>query len=61
MGEIGKWVLGGVISLVAVIALFFSAKAHDDAIYYTGLAIFIACVLFVMYLIKRGFDEAEGA
>jgi UDP-N-acetylmuramyl pentapeptide phosphotransferase/UDP-N-acetylglucosamine-1-phosphate transferase len=59
MGSVGKWILGAVVSLVAVIALFFAAKAHDNAIYYTGLGIFIACVLFVMYQVKLAFDEAE--
>ncbi len=58
MGDVGKWIFGGVVSLVAVLALFFAAKATDTAIYYTGLAIFIACVLFVMYQIKRAFDQA---
>lgn len=61
MGSIGKWILGGVVSLVAVIALFFAAKAHDNAIYFSGLGIFVACVLFVLYQVKLAFDEAENS
>ena len=58
MGDVGKWIMGGVVSLLAVLALFFAAKAQDTAIYYTGLTVFVACVLFVMYQIKRAFDQA---
>jgi hypothetical protein len=53
--------VGGVVSLVAIVALFMSAKAHDQAIYYSGLAIFVACVLFVFLQIKRAYDKADGA
>ena len=60
MGSIGQWVLGGVISILAIIALFFAAHAKDAAIHYTGLLIFVACVLFVMYQIKSAFDSQEG-
>lgn len=59
MGSVAKWIVGGLVSLVAIVALFMSAKAHDQVMYYTGLAVFIACVLYVFFQIKRAFDQAD--
>lgn len=59
MDSTRSWILGGCVGVLGVIALYVAANAHDTAVYYIGLAVFVVCVLFDFYLIKRTFDRAE--
>lgn len=59
MQAIGNWISGGIALLLGLLALFVSARAHDDYIYSVGLIVAIACALFVMNMVKQAFDEAE--
>ena len=53
MSTIGVWVIGALACLIAIGALFVASGAGSGALYLGGLAVFAACVLFVMWLIKR--------
>lgn len=59
MQAIGNWISGGVALLLGLLALFISARAQDDYIYSIGLIVAVACALFVMNMIKQGYDEVE--
>ena len=58
----GKWIWGGMVALFGIIGLFVSARAGEEeaVAYYGGLAFFIFAVLFVLVLIKKGFDHREA-
>jgi hypothetical protein len=51
--DLGPWVLGGVMALLALLGLGLASRAHDDLLYGTGLGLFVVCVLFIFYLIHR--------
>jgi membrane protein YdbS with pleckstrin-like domain len=53
MGNIGGWILGGLIAAVGLIALFMAAHADDGLMYYVGLIVFVFAVLFNFGLIHR--------
>ena len=59
MGPIGKTVISALVGILGIIALYFAARAHDGGIYYGGLVIFVTCVMFIFYQIKRHMDEVE--
>ncbi len=61
MEGMGKWIAGAVIGLIGVLGLFLAAHAHDDALYYAGLAVFVLAVLIIGAMVKRNFDMQEGA
>jgi hypothetical protein len=61
MGTTGKFVLGGIVGLLGILALFIAAAAHSGPLYVAGLIFFSGCFIFIMYLINRAFhDEGNG-
>ena len=52
-GDVGPWVLGGVMALLALLGLGLASRAEDDVLYGTGLGLFVFGVLFIFYLIHR--------
>jgi hypothetical protein len=59
MAGTGKWIVGGILSLLGLIGLFLAANAKDDGIYLFGLALAAFAVLYVFGAIKKGFDSIE--
>ena len=59
MAGTGKWIVGGVVSLLGLIGLFLAANAKDDGIYLFGLILALFAVLYVFASIKRAFDSVE--
>jgi hypothetical protein len=53
MGAIEKFVLGGVIGLFAIIALFAAARHGEGGSYWGGLAVFVFMVGLIFYQITR--------
>ena len=49
----GGFVLGGVMGALALLGLFLAAGARDDVFYFTGLGLFVFCVLFIFVMIHR--------
>ena len=58
----GTWIWGGLVALFGIIGLFVSARAgaEEAVAYYGGLAFFIFAVLFILLLMKKGFDHREA-
>lgn len=57
--EEARWALGGLVTVIVVLALF-AARGGGDA-YYLGLIVAGAALAYLFWLIKASFDEAEGA
>lgn len=57
MPNVGRWVVGFMVALIGVFALFISSRAEDLMMYYTGIVFFIASVLFNFLQIKQSYDE----
>lgn len=51
--DVGTWILGGVMAVVALLGLGLASGAADDVIYGTGLGLFAFGVLFIFFLIHR--------
>ena len=52
-GDLGPWVLGGVMALLALFGLGLASRAEDDVFYGTGLGLFVFCLLFIFYPLHR--------
>ena len=52
-GDVGPWVLGGVMAFLALLGLGLASRAEDDVFYGTGLGLFVFGVLFIFVLIHR--------
>ena len=52
-GDVGAWILGGVMALLALVGLGLASHAADDVFYGTGLGLFVFGVLFNFFLIHR--------
>ena len=57
MANTGKWVVGGVVSLLGVIGLFLAANAKDNGIYLFGFAIAAFAIFYVFAAIKQSYDR----
>jgi hypothetical protein len=60
MAGIGKWVMGGLVGLLGLLALFLAANAKDGAMYLFGMAVAVFAVLFIFGLIRGAFESADG-
>ena len=52
-GNVGPWILGGLMALLAMFGLGLASRAQDDVFYGTGLGLFAFGVLFIFFLIHR--------
>lgn len=59
MAGTGKWIVGGIVSLLGLAGLFLAANAKDNGIYLFGLAVAAFAVFYVFAAIKNAFDSAE--
>lgn len=50
------WLRGGIVAIVAVLALFYAAQAHEGFGRYFAMLIFVLAVLLLFRLIARAFD-----
>ena len=57
MANTGKWIVGGVVSLLGVIGLFLAANAKDNGIYLFGFAIAAFAIFYVFAAIKQSYDR----
>lgn len=51
MKDIEKFVLGGVLGLFAIVALFVAARHGEGASYWGGLVFFAVCIGLIFYQI----------
>jgi hypothetical protein len=59
MGNAGTWIWSGLVALMGLAGLFVAARGEHGVPYWGGLVFFVFAVLFIFYMIKRGFDHAE--
>jgi hypothetical protein len=52
--------LGGIVAITALFALSVASRAHSDGGYYAGLLYAGFAVLFIMGMIRRGYDKLES-
>ncbi|OAB57133.1 hypothetical protein AY599_09240 [Leptolyngbya valderiana BDU 20041] len=53
-----RFVIGALVGLLGLLGLFLAAGSHDG-LYQAGLIFALFCVLFIFWLIKRSYDEAD--
>ncbi|SME92190.1 hypothetical protein SAMN06265365_101480 [Tistlia consotensis] len=62
MDVVARYIIGALIGLIGLLGLFMASRAESgDGIYAAGLFLFIFAVLYIFFLIKRGFDHADRA
>lgn len=59
MGTVGRWITSGVMGLLGLIGLFVAAGAQSGPVYYAGLLLFLAAIIYIAYQIKRSYDLQE--
>ncbi|HRK96583.1 MAG TPA: hypothetical protein PK694_09715 [Rhodospirillales bacterium] len=57
MQHVGRWVVGFLVAVIGLFALYLASQAEEPVMYYFGLAVFVACVLFNFLQIKQVYDE----
>ncbi|MBK8176164.1 MAG: hypothetical protein IPK66_13165 [Rhodospirillales bacterium] len=57
MPNVGRWVVGFMVAVIGLFALYIASRAEEATMYYTGLAFFVGSVLFNFLQIKQSFDE----
>jgi hypothetical protein len=56
----GRWLLGFVLAVVSLVALFLASRAHGDPMYYAGLVVFLICIVAIWAIIKQAYDQADS-
>jgi hypothetical protein len=58
--DFGRWVVGFMVAVTGLFALYLASRAEDPVMYYTGIIFFIGAVLFNFLQIKQVFDKAAA-
>ena len=53
------WILGGCMTVLAVLGLVLAANAYDNGMYTFGLGLFAFGIFFDFWLVKKSFDAKE--
>jgi hypothetical protein len=56
---IGSWLVGAVLSALALAGLMMAAHGHSPSFYWMGLALFAFGYGMIMLLIKASYDQDE--
>ena len=59
MSGTGRFILGGIVGVVGILGLMGAADAEAGSMYYAGLGVFVAAIIYDANLIKRACDEYE--
>ena len=54
------WLRGCIVGIVAILALFYAARAHEGFGRYFAMLIFVLAVLLVFRLIARAYDPPDA-
>ncbi len=60
MSGTGPWILGGIIAATALYALMLASHAHSQGTYYAGLLYAGFAFVFIMGMIRRGYDKLDS-
>lgn len=53
------WILGGFMTVLAVLGLVLASGAYDTGMYTFGLGLFAFGIFFNFWLVKKAFDAKE--
>jgi hypothetical protein len=56
----GRWIFGGIMTLIGIYGLFAAANARDTGFYLFGLLLFLFAVLFVFSMIHKYTGGSNG-
>jgi len=59
MNSTSNWVIGGFVALLGLLALAFASRASDGIAYWTGLGLFVFCVLFCFGLVASNAGKKD--
>jgi ABC-type uncharacterized transport system permease subunit len=59
MSGVTYWIVGFLLTVLALVGLNAAASARDEMLYIAGLLIFVFAVGFNFWLIKKWFDDRE--
>ncbi len=59
MAHADQWVVGLMFIAMGLAGLYVSSRAHDDVMYFAGILVFIASVLFLFFQIRQAFDKKK--
>jgi len=60
MEGIGNWIVGGFVGLLGLAALILAGNSHDSVVQYSALGVVLLSIVFIMLLIKIGFEREHG-
>ncbi|HSK39827.1 MAG TPA: hypothetical protein VK943_08660 [Arenibaculum sp.] len=60
MNGTATWILGTLVALGGLLALFLASRATDQAFYLFGLVAFGAAVVYDAALLRRYFDDRDA-
>ena len=59
MSTLANWLVGALAGVLGSLGLLLASRALDAAIYGFGLLLSIFSVLFIFWLVKHAYDEAD--
>ena len=57
--DFGRWLVGFMVAVIGLFALYLASQAEDEVMYYTGILFFIGAVLFNFLQIKQVYDAGS--
>lgn len=57
MPHLDRWIVGGMVMVIGLFGLYLASRADDQIMYYAGLALFGAGVLFNFFQIKHAYSK----
>ena len=54
-----RFILGGIVGVIGILGLVGAADAEEGTLYYAGLLVFAAAVVYDLGLVKSWFDQRE--
>ena len=58
--DFGRWIVGFMVAVTGLFALYLASRAEDQVMYYTGVIFFIGGVLFNFLQIKQVYDKTSA-
>lgn len=59
MPHLDRWVVAVMVMAIGLFGLYLASRADDPIMYYTGLILFAAAVLFDFFLINQAYKKSK--
>lgn len=60
MPYLDRWIIGFLVGIVGVAALYVASEASGSFMYVTGILFFLAAVLFNFFMINQAFQKKKS-